>query len=90
MKELKRRNFLKLSGLSLVPALLPGLTASATAFPVKNDTAANTVVSFTDDGVHYAPDEYIAKLQEISQKDAIKADVYGQAIMRAPARGLRV
>ncbi|MDB4922673.1 aminotransferase class I/II-fold pyridoxal phosphate-dependent enzyme [Mucilaginibacter sp.] len=78
MREIKRRNFLKLSGLSLVPALLPGLAANAHAAVIKIDAPVNTYISFTDDGVHYAPADYLAKLQEISQKDPIKADVYGQ------------
>lgn len=78
MKEIKRRNFLKLSGLSLLPALLPPLAANAHTTAVKNETPADPIISFTDDGVHYAPADYVAKLQEINQKDAIKADVYGQ------------
>jgi threonine aldolase len=78
MKEIKRRNFLKLSSLSLVPALLPSFVSTANAAPVKGDVPANPVISFTDDGVHYAPADYIAKLQEINQKDPIQADVYGQ------------
>ena len=78
MKEIKRRNFLKLSGLSLVPALLPGFVANAHTTVVKSDAPVNNYISFTDDGVHYAPADYIAKLQEIDQKDPIKADVYGQ------------
>lgn len=78
MNDLKRRNFLKLSGLSLVPALLPSLTAGAHNLIAKADTAAMPLISFTDDGIHYPPADYIAKLQEITQKDPIKADVYGQ------------
>ncbi|MDP9075804.1 MAG: aminotransferase class I/II-fold pyridoxal phosphate-dependent enzyme [Bacteroidota bacterium] len=78
MKDLKRRNFLKLSGLSLVPALLPSLTVNAHTLIAKTDPPANPIISFTDDGIHYPPADYIAKLQEITQKDPIKADVYGQ------------
>lgn len=78
MNELKRRNFLKLSGLAMVPALLPSLSgAAAVKIGENNDAPAPQLISFTDDGVHYPPDEYIAKLQEISKKDPIKADVYG-------------
>jgi len=78
MNELKRRNFLKLSGLAMVPALLPSLSkAEALKIDERNDTPAPQLISFTDDGIHYPPDEYIAKLQEISKKDPIKADVYG-------------
>jgi len=79
MKELKRRNFLKLSGLAMVPALLPSFVANAkpAEVSIKNDAPASPLISFTDDGIHYPPDEYVAKLQEISQKNPIKADVYG-------------
>lgn len=78
MNELKRRNFLKLSGLAMVPALLPSLSgAEAVKIEEPKDAPAPQLISFTDDGVHYPPDEYIAKLQEISKKDPIKADVYG-------------
>src|ERR1700748_19834 len=79
MKELKRRNFLKLSGLAMVPALLPSFAVNAKSpeLSIKNDTPASPLISFTNDGIHYPPDEYLAKLQEISKKDPIKADVYG-------------
>ncbi|HEY8930511.1 MAG TPA: aminotransferase class I/II-fold pyridoxal phosphate-dependent enzyme [Mucilaginibacter sp.] len=78
MNSLKRRNFLKLSGLALAPAILPVLTADAKPSILNTDTPAKPLISFTDDGVHYAPEEYIAKLQEINAKEPIKADVYGQ------------
>ena len=78
MNELKRRNFLKLSGLAMVPAFLPSLSkAEALKIEERKDAPAPQLISFTDDGIHYPPDEYIAKLQEISKKDPIKADVYG-------------
>jgi len=79
MKELKRRNFLKLSGLAMVPALLPSFAANAKSpeISIKTDAPTTPLISFTDDGIHYPPDEYIAKLQEISKKEPIKADVYG-------------
>ena len=61
MNELKRRNFLKLSGLAMVPALLPSLSgAEAVKIEEKNDAPAPQLISFTDDGIHYPPDEYIA------------------------------
>src|ERR1700749_884474 len=78
MNSLKRRNFLKLSGLALAPAILPTLNADAKSSILNIDTPTKSVISFTDDGVHYAPAEYIAKLQEINAKEPIGADVYGQ------------
>ncbi|TSD66748.1 aminotransferase class I/II-fold pyridoxal phosphate-dependent enzyme [Inquilinus sp. KBS0705] len=80
MNELKRRNFLKVSGLSVLPALLPGLGNSASAAAPKAAAApavATATVSFNDDGVFYQPAEYIAKLQEINAADPIKMDYYG-------------
>ena len=79
MNDLKRRNFLKLGGLTVLPSLLPGLAAKAIAAPAPKYTppVANNKVSFNDDGVMYQPTEYIAKLQEIDAADPIKADSYG-------------
>lgn len=78
MNDLKRRNFLKLSGLAMVPALLPSLSrAEALKVEGTSDAPVPQLISFTDDGIHYPPDEYIARLQEISKKHPIKADIYG-------------
>jgi len=52
MNELKRRNFLKLSGLAMVPAFLPSLSkAEALKIEERKDAPAPQLISFTDDGI---------------------------------------
>lgn len=78
MNNLKRRNFLKLSGLTVLPTILPGIATKAFAKEsVKTQPAVNQTVSFNDDGVFYQPAEYINKLQEINAAQPIKMDFYG-------------
>ncbi|MFD0794009.1 threonine aldolase family protein [Mucilaginibacter litoreus] len=76
MNYLKRRNFLKLSGLGVLPAILPTVTVNASANR-QPKAAVNQTVSFNDDGVFYEPAEYIAKLQEINTANPIEMDFYG-------------
>jgi len=79
MEYLKRRNFLKLSGLSVLPAVIGGgkaLAAGVDSGAVK--TPELEVVTFTDDGVFYEPAAYLNKLQEIGRTPgAIGQDFYG-------------
>ncbi|WP_454802553.1 threonine aldolase family protein [Mucilaginibacter phyllosphaerae] len=78
MSYLKRRNFLKLSGLTVLPSILPGITTQAFAVNHKlPPISATQVVSFNDDGPFYQPAEYINKLQEINSAEPIKMDFYG-------------
>jgi threonine aldolase len=78
MNDLKRRNFLKLSGLTVLPTLLPGIATKAFAKETpKLQPATNETVSFNDDGPFYQPAEYINKLQEINAAQPIKMDFYG-------------
>ena len=77
MNELKRRNFLKVSGLTVLPSLLPAISTTAFAKSPKAAPAVNATVSFNDDVPFYQPDEYINKLQEINAAAPIKMDFYG-------------
>jgi len=77
MQDLKRRNFLRLSGLSLLPLALPLSAASALDKP-KIAAANSNAVSFDDDGPFYEPEAYLSKLQEINKTDPIKNDFYGK------------
>jgi len=79
MNDLKRRNFLKLSGLSVLPAVLPNFNSKVSAQnPESKPAPMPGVVSFGDDGPFYEPAEYIAKLQEINLPEPIKMDYYGR------------
>lgn len=77
MEYLKRRNFLKVSGLSLLPAVLSATSSRAGAQPDVKDPVLS-VVSFNDDGPWYDPATYLGKLQEISQSAPIAQDFYGK------------
>jgi threonine aldolase len=79
MNELKRRNFLKLSGLTVLPTLLPGAAANAftQSSKIAAPVAADNTVDFAGDGIIYRPTEYIAKLQEINAATPIEMDSYG-------------
>ncbi|RFZ94427.1 aminotransferase class I/II-fold pyridoxal phosphate-dependent enzyme [Mucilaginibacter conchicola] len=77
MSFLKRRNFLKLSGLSMLPAVLPLSAAKAATSLKPLANIKNQTVSFTDDGVFYEPAEYLSKLQEINASSPIEMDFYG-------------
>jgi len=79
MEYLKRRNFLRLSGLTGVSVVVGGgrvLGAGRETGEVKEP--ALEVVTFTDDGVFYDPAAYLNKLQEIGRTaGAIGQDFYG-------------
>ena len=77
MKDFNRRNFIKMSGLSVLPVLATAVPLLAVAektdpFPDEADR-----VYFINDGPLYKPTEYIAKLQEINKGNAIERDFYG-------------
>lgn len=75
MSALNRRNFLKASGIAVLPALVPGI-ASATG---KNEQqAAEPIIKFFYDGEDFTPSMYIDELQKINSKEAIKRDFYLQ------------
>lgn len=69
-----RRNFLKNSGLSVIPALLPGLAATAN---VQVAAPLSKRVNFISDSEDMSPADYLAKLQEIQKSKEIEEDSYG-------------
>jgi threonine aldolase len=75
MSAFNRRNFLKASGIAVLPAFVPGI-ASATG---KNEQqAAEPIIKFFYDGEDFTPSMYIDELQKINSKEAIKRDFYLQ------------
>jgi hypothetical protein len=72
MLNLNRRNFLRASGLSVIPALLPAsslLAANRTELPIP---AEGPEIEFFSDGKTYSEEEYIGCLQRIHAKQPIK------------------
>jgi threonine aldolase len=77
MESFNRRNFLKLSGLSSLPVILPSLPVQANekSSPVLSDADS---VYFINEGPFYKPSELISLLQQINSKKEIGRDAYGQ------------
>ena len=78
MTSFKRRDFLKLSGLSALPLLagtLP-LMSFAGAPPAKPVSKDSDAVYFINDGIFYKPADFLDKLQAIQATDPIERDAY--------------
>jgi len=78
MKDFNRRNFLKLSGLSILPALPAAIPMLAKAGHRPLFSEESERVYLVNDGPLYKPTEYIAKLQEINSATPIERDFYGE------------
>jgi threonine aldolase len=77
MAEFSRRNFLKASGLSLLPALLPVVPAFAAGTSKEPVPADGPMIKFYGDGEMFEPAAYIELLQQVNKEGAIAADRYG-------------
>ena len=77
MKSVNRRNFLKASGLTLLPAVLPVIPVLASD-PGKEDTpATEPIVKFFGDGELYDGMSYFEQLQLANTKSPVRVDRYG-------------
>ncbi|MGB8194416.1 MAG: aminotransferase class I/II-fold pyridoxal phosphate-dependent enzyme [Chitinophagaceae bacterium] len=77
MTNFNRRKFLKASGLSALPLVVPVLPAIASGHGVYQSPAPERAITFTSDGEFFSTPNYIAKLQEISTAKGIAPDIYG-------------
>lgn len=75
MSAFNRRNFLKASGIAVLPAFVPGIAIAAGK---KEQQAAEPIIKFFYDGEDFTPSMYIDELQKINNKEAIKRDFYLQ------------
>lgn len=75
MSALNRRNFLKASGVAVLPAFVPAIASAAGK---KEQFAQEPVIKFFYDGEDFTPSMYIDELQKINSKEAIKRDFYLQ------------
>ena len=77
MARFNRRNFLKASGLTVLPALVP-FSNAFTGQEKKPQTGADTpLTNFFSDGETWNTTTYIGKLQQINSISPIKPDRYG-------------
>ncbi len=77
MPGFNRRNFLKLSGLTVVPALIPPGSLLAADNDRRASPADDVIIRFFGDGIMYEPTQYIAQLQQVNSKQVIERDRYG-------------
>lgn len=76
MKELHRRNFIKLT---TTAALLPSLSLDTFASTNPSDKTKSTMpVDFTTDSLNLTPKEYSDLLSKLTEKGELKADSYSQ------------
>ena len=75
--SVNRRNFLKASGLSLLPAVLPAAPILANNVNKKPIAANDPVVKLFGDGEFYDGLPYLEQLQAANSKQQIKVDRYG-------------
>ena len=73
MPAFNRRNFLKASGIAVLPAFLP---ATVRAAGNNSPYADEPIIKFFYDGEDFNPSQYITELQKINSKEAIKRDFY--------------
>lgn len=76
MTAFNRRNFLRTSGISILPALIPFTKASAFD-TYKSPGPAAPIIKFFGDGEMFEPADYLAELQKANAATAIVRDRYG-------------
>ena len=77
MKDLNRRNFIKSSGLTLIPAALPTIISFGNNSTTEPAPANEPIVKFFGDGEMYDGLSYLEQLQVANSKQPLKADRYG-------------
>lgn len=77
MSSINRRNFLRSSGIAVLPALLPIAPVLAASVNNKPQAPAGLPVRFFGDGEMFAPGDYLQQLQQAHTANAIVADRYG-------------
>ena len=75
--SVNRRSFLKASGLSLLPAILPAAPILANDISEKTIAANEPIVKLFGDGEFYDGLAYLEQLQAANSKQKIKVDRYG-------------
>lgn len=78
MSTVNRRNFLKASGVAVLPALLPAIPAMANDRANSENPAGEPVVRFFYDGAGFDAASNLEALQSIHAREPIKRDFYGQ------------
>lgn len=76
--ELSRRSFLRQTGLTALPALLPAFDLSESAEVRTRPASEAQRVFFINEGPFYRPNEFIEKLDLINKSTSIGRDSFGE------------
>ncbi len=79
MTHFNRRNFLKASSLTILPAFIPVGSVLAADKKEQPSPADDKIIRFFGDGIMYEPTGYIEQLQQINTKKIIERDRYGSS-----------
>ena len=78
MTAFNRRNFLRTSGLGLIPAVIPfGNALAGTTGNTATAPPGSPIIKFFGDGEMYEPGDYLAELQKAHTATSIIRDRYG-------------
>jgi threonine aldolase len=77
MPSVNRRNFIKLSGLTLAPGLLSTLPSIAGSINKQASPSEEPIVKFFYDGEFFDGPAYWEQLQQLNAKQPVKVDRYG-------------
>lgn len=77
MPSVNRRNFLKVSGLTVLPALIPAGSLFANSTKNESTLTEDNIIRLHGDGIMYEPTQYIEQLQLFNDKQNIEKDRYG-------------
>ncbi len=77
MPAFNRRSFIKASGLTLLPGILPAIPALAREVNEQPSSAGELIVKFYGDGESFDGPAYWEQLQQAHNKQPVKVDRYG-------------
>ncbi|MBC6492994.1 threonine aldolase family protein [Flavihumibacter stibioxidans] len=76
MSNIHRRDFLRSSGMAIVPAMIP-FSSTLANDPAKNESASPGIIKFFGDGEMFEPADYLQELNQIQGNSPIVKDRYG-------------
>lgn len=77
MASVNRRNFLKATGIAVLPVVAPVVPAIASGYELPQPDPAPPIIKFFGDGEMFEPADYINELQKAHAKAPIGRDRYG-------------
>ena len=77
MSVVNRRNFLKASGVIVLPVVAPAIPAIASGYREPQQGPVPVIIRFFGDGEMFEPGDYLDHLQQLNKANPIGKDRYG-------------